>query len=79
MPQISHVPVVSSVHAASDDTKRAITYNKTKIDAIRREIETLQAQIKWVNKESSGQLFRELGVKEEELRQLQARTFELEH
>ncbi|MBP7864238.1 J domain-containing protein [bacterium] len=77
-PKISYVPAVSSVHAVSDDAKRAITYNKTKIDAIKRDIETLQAQIKWANRESSGQLFRELGVKDEELRQLQARTFELE-
>ncbi|MBP7864131.1 hypothetical protein KA183_20770 [bacterium] len=76
-PQISYAPVVSSVRAISDDTKRAITYNKTKIDAIKRDIETVQAQIKWAKKESSGQLYRELGVKEEELRQLQARTFEL--
>lgn len=78
-PRISYAPAISSVHAVSDDTKRAITYNESKIDAIRREIETLQAQIKWANKESSGQLFRELGVKEEELRQLQARTFELQY
>ncbi|MBP7864272.1 hypothetical protein KA183_21475 [bacterium] len=78
-PQISYAPVVNSVRVISDDTKRAITYNKTRIDAIKRDIETVQAQIKWANKESSGQLFRELGVKEEELRQLQARTFELEH
>ena len=78
-PQISYAPEVSSVRAISDDTKRAITYNETKIDAIKRDIETLQAQIKWASKESSNQLFRELGVKEEELRQLQARTFELGH
>jgi hypothetical protein len=77
-PQISYSPPASNVHAISDDTKRAIAYNKTRIDAIKRDIETLQAQIKWANKESSGQLFRELGVKEEELRQVQARTFELE-
>lgn len=78
-PRLSYVPAISSVHAVSDDAKRAITYNETKIDAIKREIETLQAQIKWASKESSGQLFRELGVKEEELRQLQARTFELQY
>lgn len=76
-PQVSYAPAVSSVHAVLDDTKRAIAYNKTKIDAIKRDIETVQAQIKWASKESSGQLFRELGVKEEELRQLQARTFDL--
>ena len=77
--RISYAPARSSVHAVSDDTKRTINYKKTKIDTIKREIETLQSQIKWASKESSGQLFRELGVKEEELRQLQARTFELEH
>ena len=77
-PQKSYAPALNSVGAVSDDTRRAITYNETKIDATKRDIETLQAQIKWANKESSNQLFRELGVKEEELRQLQTRTFELE-
>lgn len=67
------------VRHISDDAKRAIVVNETKMNSIAREIETLQAQIKFATKDSSGQLFRELGVKEEELRQLQSRTYELKH
>ena len=61
----------------SGDARRAITYNEIKIDAIKREIETRKAQIRMATPSSAGQLYRELGVKEEELRQLQTRTEQL--
>jgi len=77
--QTSQPVLPPPINQISDDAKRAIVINETKMDAIKREIETLQVQIKFATKESSGQLFRELGVKEEELRQLQMRTYELKH
>ncbi|MDX2106796.1 MAG: J domain-containing protein [Candidatus Melainabacteria bacterium] len=83
-PQASTAPLPQPVlpppvRQISDDSKRAIVFNETKMDSIAREIATLQVQIKFAAKESSGQLNRELGVKEEELRQLQMRTYELKH
>lgn len=77
--QLSQPVLPAPVKQISDDAKRAIVVNETKMDAITREIETLQVQIKFATKDSSGQLFRELGVKEEELRQLQSRTYELKN
>lgn len=63
----------------SDDARRAIAANLGKMELIKQDIETRKAQINWASKESSGQLYRELGIKEEELRQLQARTEQLRH
>lgn len=67
----------STTYQISDDSCRAITANLGKMEMIKQDIETRKAQIKWASKESSGQLYRELGIKEEELRQLQARTEQL--
>ncbi len=77
-PQPSQPVLPAPVIQISDDAKRAIVVNVTRMDAIQRDIETLQAQIKWAKKESAGQLFRELGAKEQELRLLRMQTYELE-
>lgn len=63
--------------SVSDDARRAITVNLGKMEMIKQDIETRKTQIRMANKESSGQLYRELGIKEEELRQLQVRTEQL--
>lgn len=63
----------------SEDSRRAITANLGKMEMIKQDIETRKSQIKMANQATAGQLYRELGIKEEELRQLQARTEQLRH
>ena len=61
----------------TDDMRRSIVAKESKMQLLKQSIDTLNAQIKVAQPASAGMLYRELGNKEAEMRELQQDVYTL--